>query len=156
MELSSLVKEPKARATAILARLPTYFKPKTVLVVAEDEGKEFFFTISFMFMDSTIYVLSPEDIPLDQFEHQGSYKRVSSAKGLEDFDLMIVSSKNLDDAAAKRLGVVAKNHKVGKILIVTESERVVNEAFYLYTIHKSTELIEKYYPLSETVFLLEK
>jgi hypothetical protein len=156
MSLASLVAGSEGRASAILARLPTYFKPKTVLVIAEDESPQFIFTVSFMFMDATIYVLSSEEIPLDQFEHEPGYERVAATKELENIDLMIVSAKKLDEVVAKRLSVVAKKHEVQKILIVSESEHLINEKFYQYTISGGNELVQKYYPLSEKVFLLEK
>lgn len=152
--LEKLAASTEARTVALLSRLPAYFYPSTVLVVAEGEPKEFFFAVSFMFIDAAIYVLSSEEIPKDDLETETAFSTISSTKGLGDIDLIIFKTKGDLDARFDSLARTLTKHNVQCCLVVTDSESKVREKLWRYDISGASEFVELYFPVKEKVFIV--
>jgi hypothetical protein len=142
------------KATAILARLPTYFHPGAVLVVGDEEPDDFFFTVGFMLTDSEVYALRSEKVSPEGLEYKSRVKTIGNTGDLKDIDLIIYSEKTLSETSASKLLSVIKKHNAKYCLLITESEGKVREKFYQFDITTSSPLSKYYFPTNRAVYLV--
>ena len=127
----------ETRTVAILARLPTYYIPKVVMVISTTEDAPFYFVLGTMFPDAKIYVNSSKPITKNELEHAPHFEMVRAGNKVGQYDLLILSFRSAPKNAKEVMARVIER-RPRYILCVGCDNGFIEKYLYTYQIGRAS------------------